>query len=344
MEKNQRISFELLSHNEIDKFQEFIRDHYRNNHLFANETSVFDWQHKGSQSYHCMIAKEGEVIVGVQGVIPLSHFDNNLPKTQIFLALWRAIENHDVGIGLRLYMACINEYSPEFTASIGINDRAIPFHKWQDFTVTLMDHHVALSPYVESYKIAKLPETLRTRTPNIRSTISFQKLNKRQLQDLDTQKLYLHQLPLKSNTYIINRFLEHPVYSYDVYAFFKEDEILGLGVVRPIQINDVVVLRFVDFIGPNNIFPLLDGFVLDLLKKHQAEYLDIYSYGVPSSLIQKAGFINRKNTKDLIIPNYFEPFKQKNIDINIAFKCSKSHPSVRLFKGDGDYDRPSVII
>ena len=148
MEKNQRISFELLSHNEIDKFQEFIRDYYRNNHLFANETSVFDWQHKGSQSYHCMIAKEGEVIVGVQGVIPLNHFDNNLPKTQIFFALWRAIENHDVGIGLRLYMACINEYSPEFTASIGINDRAIPFHKWQGFNVTKMDHHVVLSPYV----------------------------------------------------------------------------------------------------------------------------------------------------------------------------------------------------
>jgi hypothetical protein len=99
----------------------------------------------------------------------------------------------------------------------------------------------------------------------------------------------------------------------------------------------------VDFIGPNETFPLLHNFVLDLLKTYNAEYLDLYSYGIPSLLLQKAGFINRQKIKGLIIPNYFEPFERKNVDLIFAYKSSQMHPAVRLFKADGDQDRPSRI-
>ena len=45
----------------------------------------------------------------------------------------------------------------------------------------------------------------------------------------------------------------------------------------------------------------------------------------------------------LVIPNYFEPFEQKNIDIKFAYKTAQSLPPVRLFKADGDQDRPSEL-
>ena len=82
-----------------------------------------------------------------------------------------------------------------------------------------------------------------------------------------------------------------------------------------------------------------------LLKKHKAEYVDFYSYELPGYLIREAGFINRKEVKDLIVPSHFEPFEKKNIDITLGYKISQSQRQipVRLFKGDGDVDRPSEI-
>jgi len=51
--------------------------------------------------------------------------------------------------------------------------------------------------------------------------------------------------------------------------------------------------------------------------------------------------LNRKKIKNLIIPNYFEPFKRINIDLNYAYKDLKKDSPVRLFKADGDQDRPN---
>ena len=49
--------------------------------------------------------------------------------------------------------------------------------------------------------------------------------------------------------------------------------------------------------------------------------------------------INQK-LDNLIIPNYFNPYLQKNIEIYF-FVDSKKIDKVRLFKGDGDQDRPT---
>ena len=40
----------------------------------------------------------------------------------------------------------------------------------------------------------------------------------------------------------------------------------------------------------------------------------------------------------------FEPFVQENVEIDCAFKLFNNDlPPVRLFKGDGDQDRPSIL-
>ena len=99
------------------------------------------------------------------------------------------------------------------------------------------------------------------------------------------------------------------------------------------------------FIGSNKDFPLVHDLLIFLLKENKAEYVDFYSYGLSVDLIQKAGFINRKKIKSLIIPGYFEPYEKKNVDIRFGYKISQSQRKipVRLFKGDGDVDRPNAI-
>ena len=343
MNLNKNIVVELLAHGDIEKFKIFISKHWGKDHIFAQNNFIFDWQHKGCQNYHYMVAKQKNTLIGVQGVIPQSHFDKDLPKNQIFLTLWRALEERGIGIGLRLYQNILKEYKPEFIGVIGINRTVIPFYKWQGFNVGMMDHHVLLPSYLNESKVANVPENLKFETRGLKSDVSFQKISYKEFTKIDTNKLYNHQWPLKSDTFIKNRFINHPIYSYDIYSILKKNKLLALCVIRPIFKENSVVLRLVDFFGPNKSFSLLNNFVLDLLEEYKAEYLDIYSHGIPTNLLQKAGFINRKKFKGLIIPNYFEPFERKNVDLLFAYKKAKNDMTVRLFKADGDQDRPNLI-
>ena len=133
MNSDQITVFELLAHHEIQYFQDFIRKHWGKNHIFAQEASVFDWQHKGLDTYHCMVTKQNGNMIGVHGIIPLNHFDKNLTNNHIFIALWRIIDGKGIGIGLRMYKEILAEYKPEFIAGLGINSRSLTFYKWQGF-------------------------------------------------------------------------------------------------------------------------------------------------------------------------------------------------------------------
>ena len=70
-----------------------------------------------------------------------------------------------------------------------------------------------------------------------------------------------------------------------------------------------------------------------------AEYIDCLNYGISQETFLNMGFLVREN---IIIPNYFEPFEQRNVDIEFAFS-SKSDEYV-IFKGDSDQDRPSFFV
>ena len=343
MNSEQIIVIELLAHKELKMFQEFIRNHWGKDHIFAKEASVFNWQHKGLKAYHSMVAKQNGDLVGVHGVIPLNHFDKHLPKNQIFIALWRVLEGKGIGIGLRIYKRILTEYKPDFIAGLNMNPRVLPFYERLGFQCDVMAHHVALSPFVKEFKVAKVPEDLMVQSQKKKFLTSFQKLTIKHLLDLKTDMLYLHQLPFKSDTYIVNRYMGHPVYRYEIYAISKDSMVQALCVIRPIFKEDSVVLSFVDYIGQNEAFPLLHDFILFLLKEYKAEYVDFYSYGLPAKLIQRAGFMNIKEVKNLIVPSYFEPFEKKNIDIRCGYLITKAQTPVRIFKGDGDADRPNAI-
>ena len=346
--KDENIAFiELLKHKDVNKFKEFIRDQWSQTHIFAYDTSILDWQHKGKDFYHCMAAFRGEELIGVHGIIPLSHFDSCLPKQQIFLSLWKAVEDKEIGVGLRLYKRILKEYNPTFIGGLGINSRVLEVFKWLGFTTGTMDHHVILSPYVDEFRVACVPNkknVLKYVKVTENKNYSFVKCNKKKLRSFDTSLIYSCQIPMKSDTYVVNRYLEHPVYRYDVYALMKNNIVEALCVIRPIKIDDTLVLRFVDYIGQNDSFLKLFNHLLEVIKLYKAEYIDIYSYGIPLEILTNSGFINRKKLINLVIPNHFEPFERRNIEVNFAFRDLKEGKSVRLFKADSDTDRPSMIL
>ncbi|MFQ9650174.1 MAG: hypothetical protein ACLRZZ_08080 [Enterocloster sp.] len=74
----------------------------------------------------------------------------------------------------------------------------------------------------------------------------------------------------------------------------------------------------------------------ELLQVNGYEYIDCYQTGVKDEIMNGAGFL-LKDDERTMIPNYFEPYVGKNVDI--YYFCTDG--DITLFKGDGDQDRPN---
>ena len=98
---------------------------------------------------------------------------------------------------------------------------------------------------------------------------------------------------------------------------------------REQEYEGTCVLRIVDYIGNRRLFAGLRGFIDANLKKY--EYIDFYCYGFEENYILEAGFTLLDDSDDNIIPNYFQPFERKNIDIWV----NSSRDGCLFFKADG---------
>ena len=337
------INIDKLYPDEIIKFQKFIGKYWiKKNHIFATDDKIFNWQYRKNSNYNFFTAKKNDDLIGVQGFVPLKHFDNNLDNSQIFLAFRRVIKGKHIGVGLKLHEEVFKEYKPKFVGAISIDEKTHNFLRWQGFSVEKMDHHVLLSQAINKFKIAKVSD-FKIFYEKKNKDLSLIKLNTKNIKSLLGNKFYSVQIPVKSNNYIINRYLKHPFYEYLVFLIMDKKIPKALMVIRPIKINNSLVLRFVDFIGTNKSFLLTYEASIKLLQQYKAEYIDIYSYGISKKIFNQAGYINRYKELSLIIPSHFEPFEQKNIDIFCAFKSNYKNKIIRLFKGDGDGDRPNIL-
>ena len=74
-----------------------------------------------------------------------------------------------------------------------------------------------------------------------------------------------------------------------------------------------------------------------MIKEKEYEFVDVYSYGVDTTVYEQAGFLRCDENCENIIPNYFHPFEQKNVTIRMIDPFIEG---LRLFLGDGDQDRP----
>jgi len=336
------INFGKLYPYEVKKFQKFINKYWKKNHLLTINDKVLNWQYQKANDYNFFVAKKNNNIIGIQGFIPLKHFDKNLDNNQIFLAFRKVIEGKHIGVGLKLHEEVFKECKPKFVSVIGIDEKSHNFLKWQGFNVEKMDHHAILSQSVNKFKIARV-NNLKIVNKKKNKDTSFIELNIKNIKFLLVSNFYKVQIPLKSNNYIINRYLKHPFYKYRAILVMQKKKPEALMVIRPIKINNSLVLRFVDFIGTSKSFLLTYDVSIKLLQKYKAEYIDIYSHGIAKKIFNQAGYINRYKEKSLIIPNHFEPFERKNIDIYCAYKSNYKNKIIRLFKGDGDGDRPSIL-
>lgn len=147
---------------------------------------------------------------------------------------------------------------------------------------------------------------------------------------------YKNRFTYKDRSYIDKRYFRHPIYQYKLYSIGKEN-VKTVLVLREISCNGGKIARIVDVLGDENELAYIGNSIQKMLEDNHYEYIDIYEHGVEDAVMDKAGFIQRKDDDENIIPNYFEPYEAKNIEIYYHSTCENA----KIFKADGDQDRPN---
>ena len=147
--------------------------------------------------------------------------------------------------------------------------------------------------------------------------------------------------PYKNKRYYKKRFFEHPYYSYRTWIIKDSKGNVGTLSGREVEVNNSKVFRFMNYGGNDELLMMLGRLSEDLFTETNYEYADFYCYGVDETILVNAGMIERVENDNNIIPNYFEPFERKNVEIYCD--CKKVDEGIHVYKSDSDQDRPNIL-
>lgn len=312
----------------------FIDDRWKKDHILAREKGFFEWQYTSDKlDYVLGIDINGNV----QGMLGFISYDDGNDR-DIATSMWMA--NRGTGfLGIKLLMYVMDKEPHRTIFSLGINVKTTrDIYERLNFSTGRMNQWYRLRK-LESYTVAKIvdariPKYIHFEEVRIVRYLTVMDL----LADFDFEKYVSSQsVPYKSLTYLKRRYFEHPIYEYLIYGVKRDGRTTNAVVVFRVQeCNAAKVLRFVDCIGNIEVLGGITYILDELLVEFDAEYIDLYEKGLCSDMLRTAGWIRLDET-DNIIPNYFSPFEQCNVDVSY---CT-SDENIVLFRGDGDQDRPN---
>lgn len=323
---------------DIPKIMRFIDEHWKKGHIMGNDRTMFEFQHVRDGEVFYIIAEDDTDgrIYGSMGYIPMMEQKWPCMSTVMIQSLNNP-ENRMLGEEMARYfeknMQCYNLFS------VGIEQRYAKAIAALGGNIEKLNHYYRLGQKQE-FKIARINHyhVLPIKKDGItlvplETAAAFE-------DQIDKEQLH-HNYPRKSLRYITHRYYCHPYYSYKIWGLQSNDGIKSAIATREEEVNGSKVLRVVDFFGRDADLALAGHEIDKLLAEENYEYIDFYCYGIDDSILQDAGFSLRNETDDNIIPNYFDPFSQKNIDI---YFYTWYLPNIHVYRGFGDQDRPNHII
>lgn len=338
LDKKYDIKFANL--NDVDKIMSFIEKEWKSNHILATNRDFFLYEFADGNHIHMIVAENRETkeLDGILGYLPASRDEEYL---DIWGVMWKVTDKRHVEpfLGIELMKRLIKETRCRTEIGIGANPKtSIPLLKMMlGFWIGKMKHYYMISDNKE-FKIAKV-EKVRTSKRLSLHTYTLKRYNNINELNLDFDFEKRKEIrPYKDSWYVNKRFFNHPIYKYDIYgACNNQGETEAIVICRQVECNGSKILRIVDFIGNQKAFSGLYDAFERMLKEY--EYIDFYCYGLEDEYIKNAGFIEKDEQDVNIIPNYFEPFVQCNVDIWV----NSSNSGCVFFKADGDQDRPNFI-
>lgn len=324
---------------DIPHIMSFIGKYWREGHILAISEDFFEFQHVWKEEV-CYIISEKADTGELEGILGYIVYSDVQPR-DLFGAIWKVRSNQYPMLGMKMQMFALKNLGARTFSAVALNPNTLSMHSHWGAYLGQLKHYYLLGNFNE-YKIALI------KAPNFQSynfTITQYTLSK--IIDVDLLKKLCQEafirntIPFKSWEYFYHRYFEHPIYTYVAYGIMDSTLIKAAFITREIQENNRKVLRIIDYLGDTKWIQHCGRSFKKLAADGPYEYIDFYEYGVNDNYLKDAGFILRAKSDPNIIPNYFEPFVQKNIDID--FYTSEKSGNILLFKGDGDQDRPNFL-
>lgn len=334
--KNYEIRF--AKYEDIDKIMKFIKDEWSETHILANNKEFFLYENTnedGTVNFVIVIDLVSDFIVAVHAFYKYGN------SPDYFGGLWKAKRTNVPLLGVMLKKFLYDNLQYRSFSSVGSNpNTTIPIQKKLGFVTGKLNHFYILGG--REYKIAVIndPKKIIVNEKEKEQFCLLYISDFDALSDFNFQRNFYIK-PFKSATYIEKRYFKHPVYNYKVFRLTQgSHKFDSLLICREVVVNQSKVLRIIDFIGEASYLGHLYSALQRLLIDGEYEYIDFYCYGISNEILRDSGFVFRNDQDYNIIPNYFEPFVQQNIDI---YFHTTEKEGIRICKGDSDQDRPSKV-
>lgn len=344
-----RFTFEVCQLSQVEELVGYIDSNWAKDHILVTSRKLLDWQHKSKQGeyYNFVMARHNKTgeICGVLGFIPTSHFSEGLEsEKEAWLAIWKVNEGAKfIGLGLGLLNFLKREFDIKNICSIGISQIVFPMYQTLGFKVGQLSQLALINTQREHYSIAKVPDDFSCNFLNKTTNYDVSFMETTQLEEqLSGVRLFNHKTQ-KDKDYFLSRYVNHPKFTYRFLGVYREQELIAFMVLRIVSHNNSTALRVVDAQGDLASIAKVSNNLFNLLVTEDHEYLDIMQFGMNEAELVKSGFIQVGENENIIIPDYFQPFVQKNISIFFARQSSEIEESFVLFKGDADQDRPNIM-
>lgn len=330
---DQYFEIRLAEKKDIPMIMNFIRDYWKKDHILATNQAFFEYEFLDGNrvSFVLAIEKETRTLAGLVGYIPYSTGDVSGAMIKVRPDLSVPM----LGLELMRRREQLTDY--QSLVAVGVNPQTVVPALRRIFKrkVGVMKHAYMLSED-KDYQIAVIREE-KNKKREIEYT-AYQEINdiEEYAANMDIDKKWT-KLPFKSKQYLEKRYFQHPIYHYRKFLVGREPA-KALVVAREVCLRQAKILRIVDYVGDIEQISVVAGLSNQLLERENYEYIDFMVGGLPEGVIESSGFHVLTSDDKNIIPNYFEPFVQKNIEV-----WYEATEDMVVFRADGDGDRPSVI-
>ena len=321
----------------------FIKDYWRSDHVFVKNPDLMAWQHSESpeKDINFVLAESDEKIVAILGFIPFRRFDHSLDTDTVALAIWKRSDAAPPGTGVGMLSWLLNQNPSASVIAIGLNKATLPIYESLGFTSGKMSHFALFHPALSKSSITG---SRILKPAALGSGLTLMSSGKEITEDVGksiTELLFENQPP-KSLVYYRKRFEQHPWFDYQFLTLGRGRQATLLVVFRVVTVGNASVIRVVDIAGNLAELPNAASTLSDVVEHLGAEYLDILVSGAPDHRMVSSGFQSSLCQDDLVLPNYFDPFERRNVEVLYAFKTSTVASShFHLHPADSDQDRPN---
>lgn len=347
------VSINFADKTDAKEVMTFLHSYWSEKHILSKSRVLLDWQHYDprTERYNFVLGKDsnGEIL-GLLGFIPTYHFDPHLSEsTFLWLALWKVRDEvAPRGLGLRLHQFLKSQIPSIGMGTLGINEKVGQIYDLMGYDVGRLPQYYLLNQEKKNFEMVKRPDLSPVVSPTVNKEKNIREITLQTMDQIrETFKHYSIQKdlcpPEKTFTFLENRFLRHPFYTYRLFSVEQNEEPQGVLVFRPAQGVGKTALRLVDVYGSSECLRESFDLLQDIMVRFDAEYIDLYTRGFPADTLRSSGFTELDPESELIIPNYFEPFEHRNVTINYAYKFFEPPNNYYIFKADADQDRPNVL-